>query len=247
MDYRLMSRGAIVILVVVIFGASSVSTPGASRSAAAQATMPAATPAATADMPIFDGKALVKELQQGGYVIFFRHGSTDTSQTDTDLDNLENCKTQRNLSDKGRADARAIGQAFDRLKIPIGEVLVSPFCRTRDTAGLAFGHYKVNTDLVAFRTGEEKESAAKLQALLSTVPGAGTNTVLVGHASNLVNTTKLNISEGEAAIFKPDPKGSYNLVARVLPAQWVSLAASAPLAPMTAATSAPTATPASSS
>jgi hypothetical protein len=66
--------------------------------------------------------------------------------------------------------------------------------------------------------------------------------VLVSHASNLTNATKLNINEGEAAIFRLDPNGSYTLIARVLPDQWVSLAASAPLASMTSATAAATAT-----
>jgi phosphohistidine phosphatase SixA len=46
---------------------------------------------------------------------------------------------QRNLTDGGRADARAIGAAIRSLGIPIGEVLASPFCRTRETAELIFG------------------------------------------------------------------------------------------------------------
>jgi phosphohistidine phosphatase SixA len=237
MDYRFITRGTFAILLVGILVALSAGTSRSISAAMAQA----ATPAATADGTMLEGKALVQALQQGGYVIFFRHANTDTSQTDADSGSYENCKKQRNLNDKGRATARAIGQAFDTLKIPIAEVLVSPYCRTRDTAGLAFGHYTVNTDLVAPLKGQEQDAATKLQSLLSTAPDAGTNIVLVSHASNLTNATKLNINEGEAAIFQPNPNGSYSLVARVLPEQWVSLAASAPLAPMTAATSAATA------
>lgn len=245
MVHRFIIRGAVAILLVTILGVASAIISSGIRAAMAQATTPTVTPAATTAAAMLEGKALVQALQQGGYVIFFRHGSTDTSQADTDSGNFENCKKQRNLNDKGRAAARAIGQAFDTLKIPISEVLVSPYCRTRDTAGLAFGHYKVNTDLAALVTGDEKNSAAKLQSLLATVPEAGTNTVLISHSSNLTNATKLTINEGEAAIYRPDPNGSYTLVARVLPEQWVSLAASVQLSPMTAATSTATVPPAS--
>ena len=57
---------------------------------------------------------------------------------------FEDCAHQRNLTDGGRADARAIGAAIRSLGIPIGEVLASPFCRTRETAELIFGRATVS-------------------------------------------------------------------------------------------------------
>ena len=47
--------------------------------------------------------SLVDRLRQGGFVIYFRHATTDFSQIDSDLVNLDNCTTQRNLTDAGRA------------------------------------------------------------------------------------------------------------------------------------------------
>jgi hypothetical protein len=67
-----------------------------------------ATPATTDADPL-EGQALVEALRRGGYVIFFRHARTDFSQPDSDRQNLEDCGTQRNLSEAGRADAHAIG------------------------------------------------------------------------------------------------------------------------------------------
>ena len=55
------------------------------------------------------------------------------------MKSYEDCASQRNLTDKGRGEARAIGEHVKRLGIPIGTVLASPFCRTMETARLAFG------------------------------------------------------------------------------------------------------------
>src|SRR2546425_9754279 len=85
------------------------------------------------------GPDLVRQLREGGYVLFMRHTSTDFSQNDSKMTSYEDCANQRNLTDKGRAEARDIGAHVQRLAIPIGEVLASPFCRTMETARLAFG------------------------------------------------------------------------------------------------------------
>ncbi|HEX2333742.1 MAG TPA: histidine phosphatase family protein, partial [Burkholderiales bacterium] len=73
-------------------------------------------------------------LREGGYVLYFRHTSTDFSQNDSRMTSFEDCASQRNLTDRGRDEARAIGEHVRRLKIPVGEVLASPFCRTMETA-----------------------------------------------------------------------------------------------------------------
>src|SRR5205809_2682352 len=82
--------------------------------------------------------ALLAKLRHGGYVLFMRHTSTDFSQNDARMTSYEDCANQRNLTDKGRAEARALGEHVQRLAIPIGAVYASPFCRTMETARLAF-------------------------------------------------------------------------------------------------------------
>jgi phosphohistidine phosphatase SixA len=169
------------------------------------------------------GPALADALRRGGYVIYFRHAATDQSQADTDTQNLENCQTQRNLDDRGRADARAIGQAFQALDIPVGQVLSSGFCRARDTAQLAFGQAEITTDLTGFPTDLRAERIAALRHMLSSPPQPGTNTVLVAHGFNITNTAGITIAEGEAAIFAPLGPDGFALVARVLPGEWAEL------------------------
>ena len=55
---------------------------------------------------------VLKLLRGGGYVVVFRHGATHADQADTDPLNLDDVAKQRQLNDKGRADAKAVGDAF---------------------------------------------------------------------------------------------------------------------------------------
>jgi phosphohistidine phosphatase SixA len=166
----------------------------------------AGTPVAP-ERGLLTGEELVEALRGSGYVIYFRHARTDFSQPDTDRQNLENCATQRNLTDEGRADARAIGAAILTLGIPVGEVLASEYCRTRETAELIFGRVTPARDLTSrVSTATEEERAERIEALrrlLATAPAPETNTVLVGHQFNLEDATGVTIAEGEAAIFLP--------------------------------------------
>ena len=59
-----------------------------------------------------------KLLRVGGYVIVFRHGATHADQADTDPLNLDNVAKQRQLNDKGRAQAKAVGEAFKARRRP---------------------------------------------------------------------------------------------------------------------------------
>ena len=98
-------------------------------------------------------------LRAGGYVIVVRHGATHADQADTDPLNLDNVAKQRQLNDKGRADARALGERLKAAGVPIGSVVLQPFLpRRRDRAldrrqGAAghAGHHGGRTGRVAQR------------------------------------------------------------------------------------------------
>src|SRR3954468_2584950 len=69
------------------------------------------------------GAALVRALQEGGYVIYFRHADTGPAFPERVPVALQRCETHRNLNENGRIQARQIGEQFRRLRIPVGEVL----------------------------------------------------------------------------------------------------------------------------
>ncbi len=163
-----------------------------------------ATPTAGEELA---GADLLTALRQGGFVLYFRHARTDFSQDDTDLRDVSNCTTQRNLSSEGRAQARLIGQSIATLAIPIGEILSSELCRTRETAELAFARATPMPKLTSFGTAgseaEEQQRVAVLRRLLATPPRPGTNTVLVGHLFNIQAAAGISLAEGQAAVFRP--------------------------------------------
>jgi len=175
-------------------------------------------------------ESLIKDLQAGGFLVYFRHAETDRSQVDSDRNNLSNCSTQRNLSEAGRAQARAIGKAIRSLSIPVGKVITSPYCRAKDTAQLAFGKAEISYDL-RFGVGDDAEQTAYLsQALvgmLSTPPEKGTNTVLVSHTANLKEATGIwPKPEGAAYIFKPVDGENFKYIGRLSSDAWSGMAAS---------------------
>jgi virginiamycin B lyase len=174
------------------------------------------------------GPKLVNALQRGGYVVYFRHAATDFSQTDTNTKNLADCTKQRNLIPEGRDDATAIGKAFRTLRIPVGQVLASKYCRTRQTARLAFGRVRTSDDITSIASVSDEEQERRLDALrrlLATAPRAGTNTVLVAHLFNIQGAADVSLEEGEAAVFEPLGNRRFRLVAKVRPRKWTSLAA----------------------
>ena len=171
---------------------------------------------------------LIPKLQQGGYVLYVRHAATDHSQEDRDLSDFSNCAMQRNLSDQGKQEARALGEALARLDIKIGDVRTSPYCRCVDTARIAFGRFEIDNYLRAtFFTDEEEteQLAAHLRRQLSTEPEPGTNSVLVGHTANLRDVTDVwPKPEGVTHIFKPLGEGrGYEHLGRIVPSKWLEI------------------------
>src|SRR5690349_25123564 len=84
-----------------------------------------------------DNSNVVQALRAGGFVIVVRHGATFPDQADTDPLNFDNIAAQRNLNDKGKALAKAFGDALRQLGIPVGHVYTSKYNRAYETATVA--------------------------------------------------------------------------------------------------------------
>src|SRR5689334_3854837 len=72
-----------------------------------------------------DDATLLRALRAGGHVLLIRHGATFTDQADTDPLNFKNVGAQRQLNDKGKALAKAFGEALRGADIPVGKVYTS--------------------------------------------------------------------------------------------------------------------------
>jgi phosphohistidine phosphatase SixA len=173
---------------------------------------------------------VLQRLRSGGYVIVFRHGATNADQADTDPLNPGNVSKQRQLNDKGRADAKAVGEVFQAAGVPIGKSYSSQFNRAVETARLISGKEPSTTPDVTegglvVSPNENTRRARAFRALVASAPDAGTNTLIVTHKPNILDVFGkdwFEIKEGEASIFKPDGSGSYSLVARVQIDQWAA-------------------------
>jgi phosphohistidine phosphatase SixA len=200
-----------------------------SLSALSVATIAAAAMAVSADAARSADPALARELQRGGLVLVLRHAATDFSKPDHDPVDLADCRTQRNLSAQGRADARAIARGVRRLKLRIGTVLTSAFCRTRETARLAFGGGTTSTALLnTINTEHNARWRAQIRAarrLVGTRPPPGRLAVLVTHGSVVGDTIGLTLDEGETLVCRPRATTRCELLGRIKPGEWKTLPA----------------------
>jgi len=172
-----------------------------------------------------EGAALVRALRGGGYTLYFRHTATDFTQHDRAMTGYAECATQRNLSDAGRAQARAIGEAIRALGLPVGEVIASPFCRTMETGRLMFGRAEPSTVVRGYEgTSPANADYARLVALLASPPAPGTLRMITSHGNPFRAVAgPPHLGEGEAAVLKPAGAG-FVVVARIRPGDWAGLA-----------------------
>jgi hypothetical protein len=163
-------------------------------------------------------------LKRGGLVLVLRHAATDFSKPDQDPVVLADCRTQRNLSARGRIAAHAIGYHARRLGLRIGRVLASPYCRTLETARLAFGRATPSRALL--NTIDSKHDARwrrqirEVRRLFGTKPRPGTLTVLVTHGIVVVDASGPELLEGETLVLRPFGKSRFRSLGQILPADW---------------------------
>ncbi|HEV2685760.1 MAG TPA: histidine phosphatase family protein [Actinomycetota bacterium] len=159
-------------------------------------------------------------------MLYFRHASTDFGQNDDQMTGYEDCAKQRNLTDAGRAEARAIGAAIKRLGVPVGSVLASPFCRTMETAQLMFDRAVATPAARGGSASVPAERYAGLRRLLASAPPPGTNTAIVSHGNPFrALTGDAYLAEGEAAVIQPLGTEQFRILARIPKDGWDALAA----------------------
>ena len=181
-----------------------------------------------------DDTNIVKALRAGGFVIVVRHGATFPDQADTDPLNFDNIAAQRNLNDKGKALAKAFGDAIRQAGVSVGKVYTSKYNRAYETAVIAgFKDIEKTADIteggLVVSPNENNRRVDAFHKLLGTAPTPGTNTILITHKPNIVDALGkdwFDVREGEATIFRPE-NGSYKLIARVQMEEWPHMAAAA--------------------
>jgi phosphohistidine phosphatase SixA len=150
-----------------------------------------------------DSDSAWNALKKPGAIVIFRHAIAPGGG-DPAGHALNDCSTQRNLDEEGRAQARRIGERFREQGVKVDVVLSSQWCRTRETAQLAFPG--MQKDAAAFnsffndRSNETQQTAAARKQLMAwRGPGA---LVVVTHQVNITALTGISPASGEGVVLQ---------------------------------------------
>jgi broad specificity phosphatase PhoE len=155
-------------------------------------------------------------LKGGGQIILIRHAITTPGAGDPPGMRLDDCSTQRNLTDEGRRDARRLGAGFDARGIVVDRVLSSPWCRCLETARLAFGAAEAWQPLSNLfgRDEARAENVRQMRALVGERRTGG-NVVLVSHGSTISALTGVMLAPAEMVVVTPQGAGRFTVAGRL--------------------------------
>ena len=136
-----------------------------------------------------------------GYVLLLRH-TLAPGVGDPENFKLNDCSTQRNLSQAGRDDAKAVG---DWLK-----------CRAKETAQLlGIGRVRLNSNLDSLFESQDPAKAIQTVRVKKQIVDWRNKSgllVLVGHFVNIGAIAGVGVGSGEGVLVKADSKGKITVV-----------------------------------
>jgi phosphohistidine phosphatase SixA len=158
-------------------------------------------------------------VKKPGAIVLLRHAYAPETPPDTDLTNLKNCATQRNLDETGRAQARRIGDAFRKNGIKRLAIHSSQYCRSLETARLLnLGPVKelavLNQEFFA-KPIALREATNHSKQFMKGLP-ARQSALLVSHVSNIQAIAGVNLTSGEMAVVRIDAAGEVTVAGRLL-------------------------------
>lgn len=163
-------------------------------------------------------ETLWDQLRAGGLVVLLRHANAP-GIGDPPGFRADDCATQRNLSDEGRAQATRFGALLREQHVPVGRVLSSRWCRALDTARLAFGSAEIAPPLDSLfgRRDTAERQTADTRALMQAETRPGRNLVLVTHNANIAALTGQSPADAEAIVVRPAGENRVDVVGRLRP------------------------------
>jgi phosphohistidine phosphatase SixA len=158
-----------------------------------------------------NASTLVMQLQSPDYVLLMRHALAPGFGDPANF-SVNDCSTQRNLNEVGRAQARSTGQWLREQGVRSARVYASPWCRCQDTAReLGFGAHQVEAALASFFQDMQQAQATTLklqQFIARQLPGKGEKAlILVTHHVNIQDFVGENVGSGEMVLVKVDATG----------------------------------------
>jgi len=154
-------------------------------------------------------------LRTPGAVVIVRHSYAPGSFDPPDA-RLDDCSTQRNLDEAGRAQAQRVGAAFRERGITVGAVLSSPRCRCLDTGRLAFGRAEPWLPLGgALRDAELRHRQVTEIKQRIAAHRDGPPLVLVTHGSVVSDLTGLDVRMGAFVVLRHAGEGTHTVAGQL--------------------------------
>ena len=151
-----------------------------------------------------DEAAALAALRSGGHVALMRHAEAPGT-ADPPGFKVDDCATQRNLNDKGRADAASAGARLRRENVRFEKIVSSPWCRCRETASLMnLGSVETVETLGNPVVLRDRRQALVdgTRALVEAWRGEGT-LLVVTHGATIQALTGMHPASGEIFVVKP--------------------------------------------
>ena len=141
-------------------------------------------------------------LVKGSHVALVRHCSAPPGYGgDPPGFKIDDCATQRNMDERGRAQAREVGEAFRQRGVPVDKILSSPWCRCLETARLmALG--PVESVMALASSERSPEHLVVLKQMVADWHGPGT-LVLVTHALTVRALVGIMPEQAEIVVVRP--------------------------------------------
>lgn len=158
----------------------------------------------------------VHALKSGGGVLMIRHANAPGSGDPANF-KIGDCETQRNLDERGRAQARAIGVFLRHHEIVKVRVYSSQWCRCLETARLMnLGTVQQLPALNSFfsRPADREARIVALKAFLAKQPRDGRPIILITHYVTITAMTGEGVSAGEGMVLQLK-NGSPKVVGRL--------------------------------
>jgi phosphohistidine phosphatase SixA len=160
---------------------------------------------------------LVDQIGAGGHVLMIRHANAPGTGDPAHF-RIGDCATQRNLDDRGRAQARRIGQWLRSRGIASARVYASQWCRCLETAALiGLGPVAELPALNSFyeRPQDREPNLVTLRSFLSKQPVDGPLIVLVTHFVTISAITDEAVSSGEGVVMRLKGTGGTEVLGRL--------------------------------
>ena len=150
-----------------------------------------------------------------GYVLLMRHALAP-GVGDPENFNVNDCSTQRNLSDEGRKDAREIGSWLKRRDVKIFRVESSRWCRAKETAELLdIGKVRPNKNFDSLFRDPDPAKNPKTAAIKKRIFNHRNTRgllVMVGHSVNIQTLTGTSLESGEGVLVRATSQGELKIL-----------------------------------